>query len=113
MSRTNRNSICRTRPEYAPLHDDDFELHPELVPAVDDWERAAQTRAVLDAVIRAHRPHLVSVARQYLGNRHDAEDLVQDLCVEALEGQLSLSTQPAEALADLLREIRERSESLH
>jgi DNA-directed RNA polymerase specialized sigma24 family protein len=50
----------------------------------------------------------VSVARSYLGNRHDAEDLVQELCLEVLEGQLFLPLQRAEALAELLREIRER-----
>jgi hypothetical protein len=111
MSRTNRNSISRIRHDDIhlddPLYDldDQLEHHPELVP-VDVAMGAPDPRVVLDAVIRAHRWQLVAAARHHLRNRRmDAEDVVQDVCLEALEGQIALSTDPTEAYADLLREV--------
>ena len=109
MSRTTRNSIRRNR-TIELVDVDVLEYYPELVP-VDEQLSDTQTRVTLDAFIRAHRWQLVSTARHHLGNRRqDAEDLVQDLCVEALEGQLALSSDPTEALDELLLEIRERCE---
>jgi hypothetical protein len=104
MSRTNRtNARCPRITDLVP--DEDLEFHPELVPVdeqLSDWE----VRMMLDAVIRAHRWQLVSTARHHLGNRRqDAEDLVQEVCLEALEGQLALSRDPSGALDDLLREV--------
>jgi hypothetical protein len=104
MSRTNRtNARC---PRIIDLVlDEDLEFHPELVP-VDEYLSDSEVRVLLDAVIRAHRWQLVSTARHHLGNRRrDAEDIVQDVCLEALQGLLALSRDPSEALDDLLQEI--------
>lgn len=107
MSRTNRSNARRIRNIDLVL-DEDLELHPELVP-VDESLSNAHVRVTLDALVRAHRWQLVATARHHLGNRRrDAEDLVQDVCLEALEGQLALSSDPAEALDELLREVVER-----
>jgi hypothetical protein len=101
MSRTNRSNGRRT-------HSLELEFHPELVP-VDEHFAGHPTRIVLEAVLRSHRWQLVSVARQHLGNeRHLAEDVVQDLGLEVLEGHLVLSSDPTEALDELLREIIDR-----
>jgi DNA-directed RNA polymerase specialized sigma24 family protein len=108
MSRTHRSSIRRT-PLVDFVNEEALEFHPELVP-VDGRLSEAQTRVVLEAVIRAHRWQLVAVARQHLGNdRRYAEDLVQDLCVDVLEGHLPLPGDPTEALVALLREVVERA----
>jgi hypothetical protein len=108
MSRTNRNNVRSIRHDDC-FFDDDLDFHPELVPALAAPAHP-DTRAVLDAVIRGHRWQLVATARHQLGNRRrDAEDLVQEICLEALEGQLALSPDPSEALEDLLREVVGRS----
>jgi ribosomal protein S18 acetylase RimI-like enzyme len=109
MSRTHRHSIRRTR--LVDLVDvDNLELHPELVPRVHA-STEDQLRAVLEAVIRGHRWQLVAAARRHLrGDRGYAEDLVQDLCVDALRGRLPLPADPTEALVALVREVIERCE---
>jgi hypothetical protein len=104
MSRTNRSTVrCPRIIDLA--HDEDLEFHPELVP-LGDFLHDSEVRVTLDAILRAHRSQLVATARYHLGNhRQDAEDLVQDLCVEALEGRLTLSRDPWKALDDLLEEV--------
>jgi DNA-directed RNA polymerase specialized sigma24 family protein len=63
---------------------------------------AVHASVVLDAVIRAHRDQLVQIARQLLGNcRQDADDIVQDVCLEVLEGDTDIGVDPAQALEDL------------
>ncbi len=109
MSRTNRSNARRPRNVDLVL-DEDLEFHPELVP-VDEYLSDWEVRIMLDAVIRSHRWQLVSTARHHLGNRRqDADEIVQEVCVEALEGQLTLSREPSAALDDLLREIVTRCE---
>jgi len=104
MSRTNR-STARCRRIIDLARDEDLEFHPELVP-VGEYLSDSEDRVTLDAILRAHRSQLVATARYHLGNRRqDAEDLVHDLCVEALGGQLTLSRDPWRALDDLLREV--------
>jgi DNA-directed RNA polymerase specialized sigma24 family protein len=44
------------------------------------------------------------------GHRSAAEDMVQDICLDALEGQLRLPIDPGVALEALLHEIAERCE---
>jgi hypothetical protein len=105
MSRTHRSNVRRSTRPSSFL---ELEFHPELVP-VDEHLAGHPTRIVLEAVLRSHRWQLVSVARHHLGNeRRLAEDVVQDLCLEVLEGHLVLSSDPTEALDELLREIIER-----
>ncbi len=107
MSRTHRSSIRRNPIDF--VRGEELEFHPELVP-VDGQSTATDPRAVLEAVIRTHRWQLVATARKHLRDEEQAEDLVQDLCVEVLEGQLSLPADPTEALVALLLEITERGE---
>ncbi|HEY3821358.1 MAG TPA: hypothetical protein VGL81_29530 [Polyangiaceae bacterium] len=87
MSRSHRNTVRRNLDE-AP--DADLDVY-----------------ATLDDVIQGYRWLLVETATFYLGENEqsdvDAEDLVQDLCVEVLEGELALSLDPRKALKDLKR----------
>jgi hypothetical protein len=109
MARTNRSSIRRTR-QNDFVDEAALDFYPELVP-VDVQLSNPEPRIVLEAIICAHRWQLVSAARQHLGNaRYCAEDIVQDLCLEVLDGQLPLPTDPTEALVELLREVIVRSE---
>jgi hypothetical protein len=109
MSRTNRKSQ-RIRPvDPYPFLVEDPELFPELALVSEPAPATPQQRLVLEAVIRSHRWQLVQTAGHHLGNRRmDAEDVVQDICLDVLEGWLALSSDPTDALVDLLREVRER-----
>ena len=65
---------------------------------------------VLDVVIRAHRDQLVLTARQLLGNyRQDADDIVQDVCLDVLEGRLDIGEDPSQALEDLRAAVAARA----
>jgi DNA-directed RNA polymerase specialized sigma24 family protein len=67
---------------------------------------AAHVRVVLDAIVRAHRPLLVRTAAEHLGTqRQHAEDIVQDVCLAVLEGQVELSPDPRAALLDVLKAV--------
>lgn len=112
MSRTNRQTQ-RIRPhDPRPFRVEDpelsglFEVVPE--PAVDEPRPSQETRAVLDAVLRAHRWQLVKTAHRHIRRRSDAEDVVQDVCLDVLEGRIALSQDPDEALDDLQHEVAER-----
>jgi hypothetical protein len=110
MSRTNRSTVRRPRHFIDLVNGEALEFHPDLVP-IDHHFSGDGARLTLEAVLRTRRWQLVSAARQHLGpQRGLAEDLVQDLCLEVLEGQLLLSSNPTEALDQLLREIAERSD---
>jgi hypothetical protein len=111
MSHTNRSTVRRSRHDHHLAWDEDSEMPFDLVPVPVDTYLAdnSSIRVTLESVIRAHRGQLVSTARQHLRNRpHDAEDLVQDLCLEVLEGRLELPLDPTDALDELLREVKER-----
>ena len=62
----------------------------------------AHVRPVLDAVVRAHRGLLVQTAEQLLEKlAQDAEDIVQDVCLAVLEGDLAISPDAVQAFDDL------------
>jgi hypothetical protein len=110
MSRTNRNEVRIPRSrlflEEDPHADSDDQA---AAPTPVDVSLEDGVRFTLDAVIRAHRWQLVQTARHYLRNaRIDAEDVVQDVCNEALLGTLAISPEPSEAVDDLLREVKFR-----
>jgi len=111
MSRTHRPTVrCPRAVDF--VFDEVLEFHPELVP-VDERLSDPEARVVLDAVIRAHRRQLVCTARQHLGKRRqDADDLVQEICLDVLEGHLALPRDPSAALDELLREIVARCEEV-
>jgi DNA-directed RNA polymerase specialized sigma24 family protein len=59
-------------------------------------------RPVLDAVIRGHRGLFVQTAEQLLEDlAQDAEDIVQDVCLAVLEGDLAISPDPVRAFDQL------------
>ncbi|HEY3821357.1 MAG TPA: hypothetical protein VGL81_29525 [Polyangiaceae bacterium] len=113
MSRSHRNTVRRTR--YVDfVNDETLELHVKLVPPLAETPDVdIDVYVTLDEVMRRYRWQLVGTARFYLGqnknrSESDAEDLVQDLCVEVLEGELALSLDPLNALEDLQRALIER-----
>ncbi len=117
MSRTHRSSARILRDEEMVLDaflfeiDDDLDHLPGLVP-VDHQTASPGTRWMLESVLRAHRWQLVATARHHLRNGpHDAEDVVQDVCVDVLEGRTELRMDPEGAYADMLRAVIERCKS--
>jgi hypothetical protein len=75
---------------------------------------APRTSALLADLIRAHRPLLIEIAdrarpKGEIDLSFDAEDIVDDVCVEVLEGKLALSVDRATALRELMRAIRRRA----
>jgi DNA-directed RNA polymerase specialized sigma24 family protein len=70
-------------------------------------------RVVLDAVIRRHRALLVRTASENLvgRRRQDAEDVVQDVCLAVLEGEIVLSADVRVALLELLRAVAAEARS--
>jgi DNA-directed RNA polymerase specialized sigma24 family protein len=72
------------------------------LPASNLSAAPAHARPVLDAVIRAHRGRLVQTAEQLLEHpAQDAEDVVQDVCLAVLEGDLAISPDPVQAFDDV------------
>lgn len=71
---------------------------------------AAHAGPVLDAVVRAHRDRLVRTAEQLLEDlAQDAEDIVQDACLAVLEGDVTISPDPAQAFDDLHATVARRA----
>jgi DNA-directed RNA polymerase specialized sigma24 family protein len=61
---------------------------------------------VIRRILRTERELLVDVARRHLGAlRQDAEDLVHDVYLAALQGDLYVSSKRAYALDDLLHAV--------
>jgi RNA polymerase sigma-70 factor (ECF subfamily) len=64
--------------------------HPGLEPAAPDDERLLVRRvqrgdtAAFDALVRRHLTRAFAIAYRVVGNRHDAEDVVQDAFIRAL-----------------------------
>ena len=114
MSRTKRPSIDRNRPVHAfrlgadHLYDLPFDDDP--VPTDRCFEDDA--RVVLEGVIRDHRWKLVATARHHLrGQGVDPEDVVQDVCADAVDGQLTLPASASGMLDELRCEIARRCRS--
>jgi len=110
MSKSNRCTFPRVRLHHHLAYDQDLDIPIDLDPAVPaaDVGPDDDVRATLDAVLRSHRWKLVAVAKRHLRGtraRHNAEDVVQDVCVGLLEGALALSSDPSEALRELEEEI--------
>ena len=96
----------------------DLHVRADLVPAGavahnDDFEAAQNLpdkglRVLLDTLIREHRTELVRTACNLGLRRHQAEDLVQQLCIEVLQGELALPVSVPAALEVFLEAIHER-----
>ena len=67
--------VDRSAPESAPVADD-----RELVERVKGGDASAY-----DALVRRHLAHATRIARRLLGNVEDAEDLVQEAFMRALD----------------------------
>ena len=107
MKNTNRSTGRTIRFDNC-LRYVDLDARADLTPANQAGGPQAPDkgmRIILDALIRAHRPELVAAARRRGKTRHDAEDLVQDLCLQVLEGELVLPVTVPAALDLLLAEI--------
>ena len=92
MNKSNRNSAA---PVYFTSTGEPSTVHVSVV---------------LDVVIRAHRDQFVQTARQLLGNqRQDAEDIVQDVCLDVLEGNLDIGEDPSQAFDDLRAAVAGRA----
>jgi DNA-directed RNA polymerase specialized sigma24 family protein len=100
-------AICNRDDVDNPFYDEELRHHPELQPPDEEF-LDTMTRITLSAILYEHRSKLVTAARRRLGRRADAEDLVQDLCAEVLEGDLPLPVDPGAALETLLEAIAER-----
>ena len=76
-----------------------------------EFADTASLPLVLGLLVRAHHDQLVATARGHLGNlRRDAEDIVQDVLLAALEGELELPLAPmSDTLDALLGEIADRA----
>lgn len=69
---------------------------------VDTFLAQQEQHAAIDALIHGHRDALVAVARNTpRGRRDDPEDIVQDVCLAVLDGELRLSRNPERALDQL------------
>jgi DNA-directed RNA polymerase specialized sigma24 family protein len=86
-------------------------MHPSnpfiaiAIPTPSTRPSPAQQRSIR-RIVRAERDQLVDVARRHLGTlRQDAEDLVHDVYLAALQGDLYVSSNRAYALDDLLHAI--------
>jgi hypothetical protein len=113
MAKSNRSTFTRVRPDHHFTYDHDhgvpIEIDPE--PAAPRAEPLS-TRAALEALLRTHRLQLLTTARVKLGHRRqDADDLVQEVCLDALEGQLALSGSGAEIAEQLREEVVSRCKS--
>ena len=117
MSRTHRRSIDRNRPvhslETVDLDDDAlFDLPDDDEPVAVDRHFEDEGRDLLERVLGDNRRRLMATARHHL--RHDdleADDVVQDVCADALDGQLSLPGDAAGMLDELRREVARRCRS--
>jgi hypothetical protein len=67
---------------------------------------------MLAEVIGKHRGLLVATATRHLdGDRELAQDVVQDVCVDAIEGRLELAFNHEQALRVLVAEVIARAEA--
>ena len=114
MSRTHRPSIARNRPVYANHIEDDINLVPAVDPDADPTDASFGDDAVvtvLAAIVRDHRWKLVDTARRNLrgrARRLDPDDVVQDVCSDAVDGLVALPVDPAGMLDELLQEVVRR-----
>ncbi|HEY1692943.1 MAG TPA: hypothetical protein VGG39_12320 [Polyangiaceae bacterium] len=106
-SKNSTATVYENRHRFTDL--DGLGYFPELVPDRDEDAPGVVGPCIdLDALMRGYRGKLVRAAHCRLGSRRRAEDLVQDLCVEALSGQLALPVDPESAAEVLHGEIVER-----
>ena len=70
-------------------------------------QSALDLRDVLDAVVGSSNGRLIQAARENLQTylRQDAEDVVQDVFIAFLDGQVPVSSDPRVALLEMLRAV--------
>jgi hypothetical protein len=117
MKNNNPSNARRIRFDNCLRHVD-LHVRADLVPSDDvadndDFQAAQRVpdkglRVLLDTLVREHRSELVVAARNLGLPRHQAEDLVQQLCIEVLEGELALPVSLPAALEVFLGEIHRR-----
>ena len=113
MAQSNRFTFARVRSNHHFTIDEDYgvpiDIDPE--PAAPRPELPS-TPTALGALVRVHRTQLLRTARAKLGpRRQDAEDIVQQVCLDALEGRLALSAAGPEVTEELREEVLSRCKS--
>lgn len=112
MSPTNRAHAAirrhatpdRSRPAAPAVRAEELPMHRELLPP-----GPAEARARLERTIRETRTMLVEIATCRLRSRDDAEDLVQAICLEVLEGEILLADDACRSVDVLVRTVVYRS----
>jgi hypothetical protein len=114
MSRTHRPSIARHRLFHANRFEDDSDFVPCADPDADPADVSFGDVAfvtVLADIVRQHRWQLVAAARRNLRGRQrrvDAEDVVQEVCSDAVDGTIALPVDAPGMLDELLKEVVSR-----
>lgn len=107
MAKSNRSTFARVRPHHHFVYDADLGIPLDIDPAPQEQH----THVDLDALMRSHRAELVATARRRLRVKRHAEDVVQEVCLDALEGRLALSDDRDEVLNELRMEVIARCAS--
>lgn len=110
MAKSNRSTFARVRPHHHFVYDHELEIPLDIDPE-RDHDRPQRSHVNLDALMRSHRGELVATARRRLRVKRHAEDVVQQVCLDALEGRLALSDVRDEVLAELRMEVVARCSS--
>ncbi len=113
MAKSNRSTFTRVRPDHHFAYDYDHNLPVEIDPEpTAPRPEPLSTRAALEALLRTHRLQLLTTARVKLGHRRQtADDIVQEVCLDALEGRLALSASGPEIAEELREEVVSRCKS--
>jgi DNA-directed RNA polymerase specialized sigma24 family protein len=112
MAKSNRSTFARIRPHHHFAYDEDFGIPIAIDPQPAAERSEPLSPTALGALVRIHRTQLLRTARAKLGlRREDAEDLVQQVCLDALEGRLALSAAGSEVAEELREEVLSRCKS--
>ena len=112
MAKSNRSTFARIRPHHHFTLDEDYGVPIEIDPQPTAERSEPLSPAALGALVRIHRTQLLRTARAKLGfRRDDAEDLVQQVCLDALEGRLALSAAGSGIAEELREDVLSRCKS--
>jgi hypothetical protein len=112
MAKSNRSTFTRIRPHHHFTLDEDYGAPIDIDPEPAAPRPEPLSTLTLGALVRMHRRSLVRTARVKLGIRRlDAEDIVQEDCLDALEGRLALSGAGPQVAEELREEVVSRCKS--
>jgi hypothetical protein len=109
MAKSNRSTFTRVRPHHHFSLDEDYGVPVDIDPEPAAPRPEPLSTLTLAALVRIHRRSLLKKARAKLGIfREDAEDIVQQVCIDAFEGRLALSGTGPEVAEELREEVVSR-----